>query len=276
MTKTDSKSMKSAAEPSFQERVAPWMDATFGAEISANVMERNSRFLEEAIELVQARGCTVSEAHQLVDYVFNRPAGEPAQEVGGVMVTLAALCLAASIDMHEAGETELARIWTEVEQIRAKQAAKPKHAPPPECRVTASIPAGMKPWLGGDQAPEDWDPQSPVMTATGSQLVYREGWLSFDWKHHEEGFRARGNIIAYTPTHAEQNEEPLAEVERLKQQGARLTIAYHVAICSPEGVIPDDEFYDPTMAAGVQRLMAAGIPLKATLRSDRGQCAEGE
>jgi hypothetical protein len=34
--------------------------------------------------------------------------------------------------MHLAGETELARIWTIVEKIRAKQAAKPKHSPLPE------------------------------------------------------------------------------------------------------------------------------------------------
>lgn len=42
------------------------------------------------------------------------------------MVTLAALCLASNLDMHKAGEDELSRIWTKVEQIRAKQAAKPK------------------------------------------------------------------------------------------------------------------------------------------------------
>jgi hypothetical protein len=116
---------------SFQSRVQPWMMACFGAEISADRIERNHRFLEEALELVQSTGCTQSEAHQLVDYVYGRPQGEINQEVGGVMVTLAALCLANGIDMHEAAETELARIWTKVEKIRAKQAAKPKHSPLP-------------------------------------------------------------------------------------------------------------------------------------------------
>jgi hypothetical protein len=48
------------------------------------------------------------------------------------MVTLAALCLAQGIDMHECGETELARVWTKVENIRAKQAAKPKNSPLPQ------------------------------------------------------------------------------------------------------------------------------------------------
>jgi len=121
----------------FQSRVKPWMDACFGAEISADKIERNHRFLEEAIELVQANGCTQSEAHQLVDYVYGRPVGEINQEVGGVMVTLAALCLANGIDMHEGGETELKRIWTKVDQIRAKQAAKPKHSPLPAAPTPA-------------------------------------------------------------------------------------------------------------------------------------------
>ncbi|OBV38120.1 hypothetical protein [Janthinobacterium psychrotolerans] len=126
----------------FQARVQPWMMACFGAEISADGAERNHRFLEESLELVQACGCTASEAHQLVDYVYGRPVGERAQEVGGVMVTLAALCLAQGLDMHAAGETELARIWTKVEAIRAKQAAKPKHSPLP---VAVSAAAGSAP-----------------------------------------------------------------------------------------------------------------------------------
>ena len=120
-----------ARDESFQARVQPWMIACFGPAIAAEGAERNHRFLEESLELVQACGCTASEAHQLVDYVYGRPVGERAQEVGGVMVTLAALCLAQGLEMHVAGETELARIWTKVEAIRAKQAAKPKHSPLP-------------------------------------------------------------------------------------------------------------------------------------------------
>ena len=77
-----------------QSRVLPWMLACFGPTIPFDKTERNHRFLEEALELVQSIGCTQSEAHQLVDYVYGRPAGEPSQEVGGVMVTLAALCIA--------------------------------------------------------------------------------------------------------------------------------------------------------------------------------------
>ena len=117
---------------SYQDRVNEWAQACFGEEISNDKTERNHRFLEEALELVQTLGCTASEAHQLVDYVYNRPSGETFQEVGGVMVTLAALCNASHLDMQELGEVELIRIWKKVEQIRAKQAAKPKHGPQAE------------------------------------------------------------------------------------------------------------------------------------------------
>ncbi len=116
---------ESRGKGSFQDRVKPWMMGCFGEEISNDKMERCDRFIEEALELVQAIGYSPDRAHALVDYVFNREIGESHQEVGGVMVTLAALCLASSLDMALAGEDELARIWTKVEKIRAKQAAKP-------------------------------------------------------------------------------------------------------------------------------------------------------
>jgi hypothetical protein len=121
-----------APSTSFQARVMPWLLACFGPAIAGDRVERNHRFLEEALELVQSEGCTEDDAYQLVAYVYGRPAGDPPQEVGGVMVTLAALCLANRLDMHAAAETELARIWTKVEQIRAKQAAKPKFSALPQ------------------------------------------------------------------------------------------------------------------------------------------------
>jgi NTP pyrophosphatase (non-canonical NTP hydrolase) len=120
-------------QPPFQKRVHGWMMDCFSMEICRDRQERNHRFLEEALELVQACECTASEAHQLVDYVYGRDQGDINQEVGGVMVTLAALCLANDIDMHQGGETELARILQPaiMNKIRAKQAAKPTHSPLP-------------------------------------------------------------------------------------------------------------------------------------------------
>jgi NTP pyrophosphatase (non-canonical NTP hydrolase) len=117
--------------PPYQDRVNDWMQHCFGAAITMDKTERNHRFLEEALELVQSGGCTASEAHQLVDYVFGRDVGEIGQEVGGTSVTLAALCNAHEIDQEQQAEKELDRIWQKMKQIRKKQAAKPKHSPLP-------------------------------------------------------------------------------------------------------------------------------------------------
>jgi hypothetical protein len=121
-------SASAPSQPSeLQAKVAPWMQECFGPVISADKLERSDRFIEESLELVQACGYERERAHALVEYVFNRPVGEPSQEVGGVMVTLAALCLAHGMDMHAAGETEVRRISAPdvIAKIRAKQASKP-------------------------------------------------------------------------------------------------------------------------------------------------------
>lgn len=126
-----SASAEPSAPASFQQQVLPWLMECFGAMIAGDREERNHRFLEEALELVQSLGCSAADAHQLVEYVYGRPVGEPPQEVGGVMVTLAALCLANGLDMHQLADTELARVWTKVDQIREKQKSKPQVAPLP-------------------------------------------------------------------------------------------------------------------------------------------------
>ncbi|GEO82923.1 hypothetical protein [Pararhodospirillum oryzae] len=111
----------------FQERVQSWVLDCFGSDIAGDRAERNRRFLEESLELVQALGFTRDSAHQLVEYVFNRPKGEPEQELGGVMVTLASLCETNGLDMAAEGEAELARINSPdvLVKIRARNAAKP-------------------------------------------------------------------------------------------------------------------------------------------------------
>lgn len=120
------------AESLFQRRVAEWMAACFPSSGYTNRAERTHRFLEEALELAQATGCSGLDAHRLVDYVFSRNVGQPEHEVGGVMVTLAGLCAAAGIDMNEAADQELARNWSRIEAIRRKQEKSPLGSPLPQ------------------------------------------------------------------------------------------------------------------------------------------------
>ncbi len=113
------------SDRTFQSRVCEWFTACFPVSAHSDVEERSHRFLEEALELAQSSGATKEDALALVEYVFSRPEGEPYQETGGVLVTLAALTSTLSIDMVSAGESELARNWSRIEKIRAKQALKP-------------------------------------------------------------------------------------------------------------------------------------------------------
>ncbi|WP_329767592.1 hypothetical protein [Stenotrophomonas muris] len=111
---------------SFQAGVAEWMGQCFLPSLYSDMTERGDRLLEEVLELLQAHDYDSARVATLVDYVFGRPVGEPAQEVGGVMVTLAGYCWVAGLDMHAAGDAELARINQPdvMAKIRAKQEAK--------------------------------------------------------------------------------------------------------------------------------------------------------
>jgi len=137
---------------SFQAGVAEWMGQCFLPSLYSNMTERGDRLLEEVLELLQAHGYDKARVPTLVDYVFGRPVGEPAQEVGGVMVTLAGYCWVAGLDMHDAGDIELARInQPEVmEKIRQKQEAKNAlHFDTPLPGNAASQPVGQEPvaWM---------------------------------------------------------------------------------------------------------------------------------
>lgn len=133
-------------QKSFQVRVEEWLRACFGDGTSAmSVRERSFRFIEEALELVQSCGMTKGEVLQLVDYVYDRPVGEPEQEVGGSMITLASLCSTQGIDLQHAADLELARCWRNIGKIRAKQASKPQDTPLPGVTPREELPAQPSP-----------------------------------------------------------------------------------------------------------------------------------
>lgn len=130
----------------FQERVAGWITTAFTREVVLDQNERNHRFLEEALELVQSLECTRSEAHMLVDYVFNQEVGQPEQEVGGVLVTLGALCNTAEIDMENCSADGLAYCWDNIQLIRAKQVRKPRSSSlPGQVLPSNGVPLNQQP-----------------------------------------------------------------------------------------------------------------------------------
>ena len=96
---------------SYQQRARDWLEHCFGRDRADDPISRNHRFLEEALELVQALGCTKDEAHQLVNYVFGRGKGSPEQEVGGVRLSLSGLTACHRIDEQAAAEDTWATMF---------------------------------------------------------------------------------------------------------------------------------------------------------------------
>ena len=90
-------------ENNFQQRAAEWYRACFTEADQISPVERTHRFLEEALELAQASNCSREEAIELVDYVFGRKPGDAKDEVGGVMVTLAILCVGVGVVVFSSG-----------------------------------------------------------------------------------------------------------------------------------------------------------------------------
>lgn len=108
-----------------QAAVHRWAIQTFGQACAGNPQERIRRFLEEALELAQAVGMGAGEAHAMVDYVFARPVGEVHQEVGGVSVSLLALCENLGLSAHAEEVREVTRVLAlDPVALRAKQQAK--------------------------------------------------------------------------------------------------------------------------------------------------------
>jgi hypothetical protein len=93
-----------------QARVTVWVREVFTEKEANDAAERSLRTAEEALELAQACGVDAATLHRLVDYVFSRPTGKPAQEIAGTMVTLYAMAAAIGVDAQREFEIELARI----------------------------------------------------------------------------------------------------------------------------------------------------------------------
>lgn len=116
----------------FQSDVTDWLLECFGPHVVDDRLGRTHRFLEEALELGQAAGCTRDEAIALVEYVYSRPVGQLASEIGGSLVTLAGVAEAHQLDLFDAGEAELAKNYRRIDEIRKKDQRKPTNSPLPQ------------------------------------------------------------------------------------------------------------------------------------------------
>jgi hypothetical protein len=118
-------SLVSEGRDARQLQVAAWCAAAFGYGHAASVPQRGVRLAEEAIEAAQAAGCDRAMIHRLVDYVFDRPAGQLAQELGGVGVTALALAQAANLSADECEWAEVARVLSKpLSDFAARNAVK--------------------------------------------------------------------------------------------------------------------------------------------------------
>jgi hypothetical protein len=91
-------------------RIRHWVINCFGASVYYSRQERAKRFLEETLELNQALEVTKADALKLVERVYSRPVGMAYQELGGVGVTLLALCDTCDLDFDEETQRELRRV----------------------------------------------------------------------------------------------------------------------------------------------------------------------
>jgi hypothetical protein len=103
------------------------------------------------------------------------------------------------------------------------------------------IPAGMKPWHGGDAAPEDWD-GGPVWLA-GDEMCAPDADDPFDWAHEggELGCLECWCIVAYTPKAAalsppagmmreEVIEECARAIEAFSERNQHMPDAWHSGV----------------------------------------------
>lgn len=94
-----------------QETIWKWTALAFG-ERFAHEDERVARAVEEVVELAQAIALPREFLHKIVDSVYERPAGNASQELGGALLTLLAAAEALDFDAEECLMAEAQRVLT--------------------------------------------------------------------------------------------------------------------------------------------------------------------
>lgn len=91
--------------------VGHWVQTKFGS-VGLEPKERGLRCAEEAIELGQALTVDREAMHKLVDHVYDRPVGDPVEEIGGVMICVQAAASILGISINDQADKEWERINT--------------------------------------------------------------------------------------------------------------------------------------------------------------------
>lgn len=87
-----------------------WCVETFGARSTTMPSERALRVMEEAVELIQSEGVSKKTAHDVINRCYNRPVGDPNQEVGQIFFTLGVYCLLKNIDPVAEADKDFLRV----------------------------------------------------------------------------------------------------------------------------------------------------------------------
>lgn len=127
-----------------QRAVVQWAGDTFGPD-SLTPTERATRVLEEVVELAQAEGVPRERALAVLDHVYGKAPGDPAQEVGGIGVTLLAYCAVREISADAEEVREIARVLAiDPAHFRARHNAKA------DAGIAVPAPEGIPRWSPGN------------------------------------------------------------------------------------------------------------------------------
>jgi hypothetical protein len=103
-----------------------WTDMACGEESRRSKRERALRLVEEAIEFAQSVDVDVETVHAVAGHVYQRPKGDPGQEIAGVYVTMLAAACAVDVNAEDELAREILRIQQPdvIERVRRRQIEK--------------------------------------------------------------------------------------------------------------------------------------------------------
>jgi hypothetical protein len=87
-----------------------WGYRCFGMDHIVDKRVRALRCAEEAVELAQACFVDKDTVLKMVDMIYDRPMGDPKQEIGGVLITAAVIANAFESTAHDLMLKELRRV----------------------------------------------------------------------------------------------------------------------------------------------------------------------